>query len=257
MGSTRKYPYEEPKPWRQFPNGVSRAVYTCPTLVQVSWHNIFTHVSAPLVARSVPWRSAALHFSAILFLTLAKPPWMSSESTHQVTIWNTARTLVPCSTAVTIRTTCILSARRIYVSLNSINHLVFVTQTAVCLVLGKNECLYIIYTNFEASEAQNRSVRFHDIRSPTAEHCCTIYSLWFRASLIYSNNCPTRCNTKQSTYYSASSLYIFWYFADRASQYICLNINQLDALNFMMSSKLYYTASSIITPIGVMISDAV
>ena len=33
--------------------------------------------------------------------------------------------------------------------------------------------------------------------------------LWFRASLIYINNCPTRCNTKQYTYYSASSLYMF------------------------------------------------
>ena len=57
---------------------------------------------------------------------------------------------------------------------------------------------------------------------------------------------------------------IFWYFADRASQYIYLNINQLDALNFIMSlfhastcfehyvlivrrPKLYYTASGIIT----------
>jgi len=33
--------------------------------------------------------------------------------------------------------------------------------------------------------------------------------LWFRASLIYINKCPTRCNTKQSIYYSASSLYMF------------------------------------------------
>ena len=33
--------------------------------------------------------------------------------------------------------------------------------------------------------------------------------LWFRASLICLNNCPTRCNTKQSVYYSASSLYMF------------------------------------------------
>ena len=32
--------------------------------------------------------------------------------------------------------------------------------------------------------------------------------LWFHASLIYINNCPTRCNTKQSIYYSASSLYM-------------------------------------------------
>ena len=36
-----------------------------------------------------------------------------------------------------------------------------------------------------------------------------ILYLWFRASLICINNCPTRCNTKQSTYYSESSLYMF------------------------------------------------
>ena len=36
-----------------------------------------------------------------------------------------------------------------------------------------------------------------------------ILCLCFRASLIYINNCPTRCNTKQSIYYSASSLYMF------------------------------------------------
>jgi hypothetical protein len=30
-------------------------------------------------------------------------------------------------------------------------------------------------------------------------------------------------------------LHLFWYFAGRASQYIYLNINQLDALNFVMS----------------------
>ena len=29
--------------------------------------------------------------------------------------------------------------------------------------------------------------------------------------------------------------YFFFYFADRASQYVYLNINQLDALNFIMS----------------------
>ena len=37
----------------------------------------------------------------------------------------------------------------------------------------------------------------------------SILCLWFRASLIYINNCPTRCNTNQSIYYSASSLYMF------------------------------------------------
>ena len=38
---------------------------------------------------------------------------------------------------------------------------------------------------------------------------CFFLCLWFRASLIYINNCPTRCNTKQSIYYSARSLYTF------------------------------------------------
>ena len=33
--------------------------------------------------------------------------------------------------------------------------------------------------------------------------------VWFRASLVYINNCPKRCNTKQSIYYSANSLYMF------------------------------------------------
>ena len=33
--------------------------------------------------------------------------------------------------------------------------------------------------------------------------------LWLRTSLIYINNCPTRCNTKHPIYNSASSLYMF------------------------------------------------
>ena len=42
------------------------------------------------------------------------------------------------------------------------------------------------------------------------KHCQQhILCLWFRASLICMNNCPTRCNTKQSIYYSASTLYMF------------------------------------------------
>ena len=36
-----------------------------------------------------------------------------------------------------------------------------------------------------------------------------ILCLWFCVSLIYINNCPTRCNTKQSIYYSENSLYMF------------------------------------------------
>ena len=43
----------------------------------------------------------------------------------------------------------------------------------------------------------------------SAEKRQLLLCLWFRASLIYINNCPTRCNTKRSIYYSASSLYMF------------------------------------------------
>ena len=38
---------------------------------------------------------------------------------------------------------------------------------------------------------------------------CLILCLWFRISLIYINNFPTKCNTKQSIYYSSSYIYIF------------------------------------------------
>jgi len=47
----------------------------------------------------------------------------------------------------------------------------------------------------------------------TKKHKAKLYicilCFWIRASLNYINNCPTRCNTKQSLYYSASSLYMF------------------------------------------------
>jgi len=40
-------------------------------------------------------------------------------------------------------------------------------------------------------------------------NCNNFLCLRFRASLIYINNCLTRCNTGQSIYYSAISLYMF------------------------------------------------
>ena len=49
------------------------------------------------------------------------------------------------------------------------------------------------------------------LKKKTAAHIrhLDIFCLWFRASLIYINTWSTRCNTKQSIYYSASSLYMF------------------------------------------------
>ena len=49
-------------------------------------------------------------------------------------------------------------------------------------------------TEFEAASSSKEALR--------------ILCLWFHASLLYINNYPKRCNTKQSSYYSASSLYI-------------------------------------------------
>ena len=51
-----------------------------------------------------------------------------------------------------------------------------------------------------------------NMQSDSAEikpaQCCI--KLVFHLTFIkYINNCPTRCNTKQSIYYSASSLYMF------------------------------------------------
>ena len=38
---------------------------------------------------------------------------------------------------------------------------------------------------------------------------CNRWDDWSMLILFYINNCPTRCNTKQSIYYSASSFYMF------------------------------------------------
>ena len=50
----------------------------------------------------------------------------------------------------------------------------------------------------------------------TQKQWLAVTPLWYDVSpvvwnkpLIYINDCPTRCNTKQSIYYSASSLYMF------------------------------------------------
>ena len=45
--------------------------------------------------------------------------------------------------------------------------------------------------------------------SDTVNRFIDLLCLWFRASLICINNCPTRCITKQSIYYSANSFYMF------------------------------------------------
>ena len=54
---------------------------------------------------------------------------------------------------------------------------------------------------------------------------------------------PEDDSMRSETCYPSTIINIkkFWYFADRASQYIYLNINQLDALNFIMSLFHAYT----------------
>jgi len=48
-----------------------------------------------------------------------------------------------------------------------------------------------------------QAASFHLVSTPTPLYVAT------KHQIRYINNCPTRCNTKQSIYYSASSLYVF------------------------------------------------
>jgi len=62
---------------------------------------------------------------------------------------------------------------------------------------------------------------------------CGVY---FCVSSVLFNTNPRYLNSVQPVMISPlSNSKWFWYFADRASQYIYLNINQRDALNFIMS----------------------
>jgi len=63
------------------------------------------------------------------------------------------------------------------------------------------EACIVVPTNF-------RFVRLKFSYSVLREQHKYLYLL-FRALLININICPTRCNTKQSIYYSVSSLYMF------------------------------------------------
>ena len=63
-------------------------------------------------------------------------------------------------------------------------------------------CLALLY--FSTLSDKAHELREKDLRS---KKCVPCLSLEFYVKQI--NNCPTRCNTKQSIYYSASSLYIF------------------------------------------------
>ena len=62
---------------------------------------------------------------------------------------------------------------------------------------------YLDITRSEVSEVTELKY-MRDIRNYTM-----MENFFEKLARIYINNCPTRCNTKQSIYYSASSLYIF------------------------------------------------
>ena len=58
----------------------------------------------------------------------------------------------------------------------------------------------------------------------------------FHFQLVQKSICLVRSEHFGKLLRSRKLMGRFWYFADRASQYIYLNTNQLDALNFIMSS---------------------
>ena len=70
--------------------------------------------------------------------------------------------------------------------------------------------LKIIHKILRAPHVPHQTTpRFCHFNNMLCRHRLWILCLRFRSSLIYINNCPTRCNTKQSIYYSSSSLYTF------------------------------------------------
>jgi len=64
--------------------------------------------------------------------------------------------------------------------------------------------------DFSEAEAIKLTAPLQELTTNKAVYCVDEFYVYGScASLIYINNCPTRCNTKQSIYYSASSLYMF------------------------------------------------
>ena len=77
-------------------------------------------------------------------------------------------------------------------------------------------CLRKHKQNFRSSVTETKKIviliilaSLPTVHKPNEQEVLSISCLRFRASLICINNCPTRCNTKHSIYYSASSLYMF------------------------------------------------
>jgi hypothetical protein len=92
------------------------------------------------------------------------------------------------------------------------------TQSSLFIILQVHSACFRCQPH--PSSVAHKTVTTASGNGPTSTHIFTalyliknkynlLLCLWFRASLIYINNCPTRCNTKQSVYYSARSLYMF------------------------------------------------
>jgi len=64
--------------------------------------------------------------------------------------------------------------------------------------------IFIFFISFRV----DRSIGYKiNTGAPPTAFCCRVKLRIL--SVFHINNCPTRCNTKQSIYYSASSLYMF------------------------------------------------
>jgi hypothetical protein len=85
------------------------------------------------------------------------------------------------------------------------------TVLARCKVLPwRADCLILKNESYDPSEPPKITRLSASQRNCIFSMKATrILYLWFRASLICINNCPTRCNTTQSIYYSPGSLYMF------------------------------------------------
>ena len=96
-------------------------------------------------------------------------------------------------------------------------------------VIKNTACLHCDYLN-ASSDCENKGCcKNHPeyVNSLCAEN---VLCLWFRASLIYINNCPTRRDTKQSIILQVHSTFFDVLLTAHLSKFI-LVINQLDAQN--------------------------
>jgi len=205
----------QPPRWRENGNGILPLVY--PVTAAAYRHGLFCACKAPSVFLSLwvatricfanlfwlGWEKISCVFTTLLLLsvlaTVMFVSWIACIGIVMLQKWNR-----PLATRVVSLSTKNDRIRQI-------NYRLF---AQVIVRIDKRPCRLdtrgvtgVSSTEFGLMQEVSKwmHVNLHSVKQSTGHILC----LWFRASLMCINNCPTRCNTKQSIYYSASSLHMF------------------------------------------------